>query len=441
MFSSRWTRLALACVMCTLPGLAHAQTGETNTRVFSSLFGGAATDMPGSVQALDFSAAVFGGYDDDIFARGSRPRTDAARLSGTFTGVQGGLQYRRRMARGSFGARAATAARLVSSTGEFVTTFAAGQARYSTDLTTRTSTTIWQRVLYRPYFSVVPFATGSTLGPSVEGVEPDDIADFADGVDQGAGGESDFALAADREAIIYGGGGGLARQLSIRSSLQFTASYSTARFLQDDARTFGNVRWRAGGLYQYRISRYLTFNAGYAYRQFLGKSGADAVNHDINLGVRYNQPFTFGRGRTTLSFTTGSTTLIRDRLEEEGGRGDRFIWRALGSATLRHDFSGPWQAQVSYIRSVGFLDGLTDPFVGDRVVAVPRGAQLVERVADLGVRVGDGHGGTLGREDEGQQRDHQRGVPLVQQVEHGVPERPDRAQVRPFDSSDHRRTA
>jgi hypothetical protein len=75
------------------------------------------------------------------------------------------------------------------------------------------------------------------------------------------------------------------------------------------------------------------------------------------------------------------------------------------------------------------------------VLVVPGGPQLVEGVADLGVRVGDRHLGALGGEHDGEQGHDQRGVPLVQQVQHGVLERPDGAQVRPFGTSDHRRTA
>jgi hypothetical protein len=78
---------------------------------------------------------------------------------------------------------------------------------------------------------------------------------------------------------------------------------------------------------------------------------------------------------------------------------------------------------------------------GGQVVAVARGAQLVEGVADLGVRVGDGDGRALGGEHQRQQGHHERGVPFVQQVEHGVLEGPDRSQVGPLGTCDHRRTA
>src|SRR5690606_11861591 len=70
----------------------------------------------------------------------------------------------------------------------------------------------------------------------------------------------------------------------------------------------------------------------------------------------------------------------------EGGSGDRFVLRALGTATLRHDFRGPWQAQAVYVRSVAFLDGLSEPFEGDRVTATLGG--WLGRRTDLSMSAG-----------------------------------------------------
>ncbi len=367
MLPFRLTRRAVtcACVLLWLPGLAHGQSGESNVRVFSSLFGGA-TSMRDGVHAVDFNASLFGGYDDDVLSRGSNsPRPIDQRLSGTFAGVQASLSYRRRHARGAFAASARTSYRYLTAQQEVIPTYHAAGLSYGTSLSPRTRVSFNQRVAYRPFFSVVPFDTGSTLDPSLGEIEPPELGGGDMGTDPGG----DFALASNRRAVTFSGGASLTREISRRSSLQFSARYAAAQFLSSDVQGFNNLRWGVSGNYTYRISDYLGARLGYGYRRFEARTGTDSDNHDINVGLLYNQPFVFGRGRTTLAFSTGSTMLVRERVDETGSSGDRFVWRALGTATLAHDFVGPWQGQVSYIRAVGFLDGLNEPFIGDRVVA------------------------------------------------------------------------
>ncbi len=365
--------------MCTLTAaLAQAQTGETNTRVFSSLFGGAAGTRD-SVQALDMNAALFGAYDDDMLARGSNSPTAAQnRLSGTYIGTQASLGYRRQLARGAFSAGVQTSYRYLTDEQVVLPTYHAASLTYGLALSPRTRVSFSQRAAYRPYFSIVPFSTGSTIGPSVE---PDigGSEDPGEGPVVDPGG--DFSLASNRDAVTYAGVASLNRDITRRSVVRFAGRYSTARFLSSDVEQYDNFRWSVAGDYTYRFSEYLGARVGYGYRRFNARTGADSDNHDINLGLVYNQPFVLGRGRTTLSFTTGSTMLVREQVDDEGTSRDRFVWRALGTATLAHDFAGPWQGQLSYIRAVGFLDGLNEPFIGDRVIASLGG--LVGRRTDI----------------------------------------------------------
>ena len=368
MFPIRITRWTLACLLVALPGVARAQSGATNGRVFSSLFGGAA-DTQDSIQALDFNAALYGGYDDNLLSRGtSGPQPDAQQLAGTFVGAQASIGYRRQLARGGFSASAQTSYRYLTDEQEVLPTYHAANVNYFRMLGPRTSLSLNQRVSYRPYFSVVPFPTGSTIGPSVE-ADTGASAGAPIGEDIVTDPGGDFSLASNRDAVTYGGTANLLRELTPRSNLSFVARYAAANFLSSDIEGYNNLRWGVAGTYTYRISDYLGARLGYGYRRFDAQDGGPNDNHDINIGLLYNQPFVIGQGRTTLSFTTGSTMLVREEIAEDGSSRDRFRLRMLGSATLAHDFVGPWQAQLSYIRAVGFLDGLTEPFVGDRVVA------------------------------------------------------------------------
>ena len=364
---TRFLHAAVACLLVAVPSVARGQAGETNGRVFSSLFGGATSSRDGQ-SAVDFNAALFGGYDDDLLTRGSgnTPRPVDQRLSGSFVGGQASLAYRHRLPRGGFSVRAQTMYRYLSEQKELLPTYHSAGFGVLHSFNPRTRLTFRQRMAYRPFFSVVPFATGATIGPSVES-EPGLDAPVDDDLGGDPGG--DFSLASSREAVTYGGTAILTRDLSQRAEFNYAARYAAANFLAADVKGFNNLRWGVSGTYTYRMSDYLGLRLGYGYRRFEAREGPDTDNHDINVGVLYNQPFVLGRGRTTLSFTTGSTMLVREAVDDTGTSRDRFVWRALGTATLTHDFAGPWQAQLSYVRSVGFLDGLNDAFMGDRVVA------------------------------------------------------------------------
>src|SRR5690606_16366415 len=163
---SRTAALA-AVVLASLAGAAAPAAGQSSERPFRGLFG----RLPGSSevrpQSLDFTASLFGGYDDDIFARGTGPREPGRRLGGTYVGGQGVLGYERRTEAARFSATALTAFRWVTDTEELVPTHHGLRLGYVRSLSPRTTLALTQRAYYRPYFSVVPFAAPSTLDPTV----------------------------------------------------------------------------------------------------------------------------------------------------------------------------------------------------------------------------------------------------------------------------------
>ena len=128
------------------------------------------------------------------------------------------------------------------------------------------------------------------------------------------------------------------------------------------------LRWGAFGRYTRRLTPVRVAAARIWLSQAASPtaSGRDA-SHNIDIGVDYAQPFTFGRGRTTFSLSTGTALLVRDDLDDRGGSANSVKFLALGRAILRHDFVRSWQAQLSYVRSLQFIDGINDPFLSDRV--------------------------------------------------------------------------
>jgi hypothetical protein len=364
-------RLALCAGVClAIAAPARAQMinpagSDSSRRPYRTLFGGAAEGPRGN-DSLILNAAAFGGYDDDIFARGSGSSPGSAgrpTVSGTFVGSQASLGYQRRFTNASVMASAATANRYVTDSQEFVTTFASGSVGVQGSANSRTSYQLHQTVGYRPFFTPVPFPPTSPVGPSLGGELTPPLPD-------GVGVETpdDFTVASDRDGIRYSTYGEVQRRLTQRSSLQFRGQYTVADFASQDLDAVDNRRWLGGATYAYDMTRYLSARLGYTYRSFNTNADGVAGNHDLNVGLLYNRPFTIGSGRTVLSFTTGSTILKKERLAGNEG-GGQFTIRAIGSANLAHAFSAAWQGNINYSHSVGYMDGFTEPIEGDRVVA------------------------------------------------------------------------
>lgn len=360
--------LLAICLLC-VPSMSEAQSmqGVGSPRPYRGLFADVGV-ASGRARSLDLTAGLFGGYDDDIFARGTGPRPADRRIGGTFAGAQSTLAYRQRMPTATMSIVGSSAFRWVTATQEFVPTFQAARIAYTRSLTPRASVGLIQRATYRPFFNVVPFAAVSTVDPSLSDDAMDDGGELLDFGGE-ADGPDDFTVGARQRAVLYAGDAQMNYQLTSRSGVQVRGGYSVADFLSPGFSGVSNVRLRGAGRYSYRLTQYASLRLGYGYQTFRLRDGRTNENHDIDVGINYARPFTMGRGRTRFTMTTGSALLVRDRLTVEGEAGNRTLFRMIGTATLTHAFIAPWQAQLGYVRSVAFLDGLGEPFEGDRVMA------------------------------------------------------------------------
>lgn len=385
---------ALAVVIGIMAGVAFmpANLGAqvqppASARPFRGLFGGVAgaSDRP---QSLDFTASVYAAYDDDIFSRGTGARPQDQRLAGTFVGSQAALAYSKLFSTAAFSATASTSLRWLTDSGEFVPTLYTGTVGYSKQINSRTTFSLAQSAGYNPRLAIAPLDGASTIGPTFS----DDTNDLGDlsGEDSVSGSPGDFAIVASRDVIFYSGQARISRSLSSRSSLSFSGGYGLADFRDEQFRGVSNRRYRGAGRYSYSLTRNLSARLGYGYQTFRTRDGVTNDNHNIDAGLSFGQPFVFGRNRTRLAFSTGTNLQVRDRLDAD--EGSRVVVRAIGNALLTHDFRSSWQARLAYSRSVGFIDGLVDPLLRDRVTA-SLGGLLTTRL-DLIISAGHLSGST-----------------------------------------------
>lgn len=373
--------LTLLGAAVAAPAAAQRVDGADSSRPYRGLFGGATTASQSGPNSLVFSGSLFGGYDDDIFARGQGPRSGNARIGGEMLGTQLSLNYAHQTPRSTFTIGSGTAARYLPARDEFVPTFYSASVGYHRQLAARTSLALRHGIGYRPFFSIVPFAGGSTLGSSLG--DPGEAPAFDE-----VGGEApdDFTLATDRQALRQTGSVQLSHRLTPRSGLSAQAGYGFADFRDPALDDVSNTRWRGQANYTYDFTRFMSLRLGYGYQSFARRDGQSAGNHNINVGILYNQPFVLQRGQTRFSFSTGTSLLARERLESERDGGKRLVLRATGTATLLHVFNPNWQTQATYTRSVGFIDGLGQAVQGDVVLASLGG--LLTRRIDMQASVG-----------------------------------------------------
>jgi hypothetical protein len=108
------------------------------------------------------------------------------------------------------------------------------------------------------------------------------------------------------------------------------------------------------GGYRVNFLRYAAFVASYgiSVSEYRGSPYPKFGNHDINLGIAYNRPFSYWR-KTTFGFNAG-TALIR------GGPSLRAYLN--GSAHINHRFGRTWVGGLNYLRGQQVLENFSQPF-------------------------------------------------------------------------------
>ena len=231
------------------PSVVSAQTGgevqpAEVRRPFRGLFGAPST--PGSRQSLDFTASLYGAYDDDVYAdqRGVTV-SSSLRKSGTFGGLETGLNYARRGRRIGFGADAALGGRDIPRR--------AAVRRLPDECQL-------QRAARAPHQSRALGRRSSTRRSSASACSSTDsnsrlFEDPFGSITPGLGVFREHSYRNDTNV-------GVTQTFRDESSLSGFYSVATANYESDD---LDYINQGAGARYQRRVTRNAGFHAGYTY--------------------------------------------------------------------------------------------------------------------------------------------------------------------------------
>ena len=122
---------------------------------------------------------------------------------------------------------------------------------------------------------------------------------------------------------------------------------------------------RAGFRYTRAVSKSFSLNIGYQQAAVTPVGGAVVpsleqraiYSSNLDLGLGYNRTL-FASSQTTLSFSTGTTTVTT-------AYGSQFL--VTGSARLMRQLGRKWTAQLLYDRGVQVPEGTMSPFFSDTV--------------------------------------------------------------------------
>lgn len=361
----------LAAVLALLmAGVSPAAAQQPGRGLFRGLFGGA-EPVIGREHVLDLTASAFAAYVEEI----AREGVEAA-PGRSFQGGSASLIYQRNWQRGYIGAYASGGASYVDSLSDvgadpWIARWGVGaRAGYTRRIGRRTTFGAGALVSYSPYYSF-GFGGGG-LGGGVFGggfSSGPDRVELVPGLDY---------TVAEQPTLSSGGSLSLTRQLTLRSSLEGHYAAGHVNFLDAGEGFNDRLTQTAGGRYRYRINEYVGVRAGYAYRRYDSLGDEESfTSHDIDAGVDggYGREFQIAR-RTTFSFDTRSAVVVTDRLTEDDTFDPRSRLVLGGSAALAHRWGRSWQAEASYERSVGFVDGFREPVLRNEARATVRGVPL-----------------------------------------------------------------
>lgn len=354
--SGRLTLCAAFAVILTLAAAsALAQPQDPRARgPYRGLFGGNELD-PDAAQVLDFTASLFGGYDDDVTARGAESGRFGDRRAQAGSSIAGGsaaIRYARRVfQRVSFSSGADVSSSYYADLDGLVATSYGAHAGLSWTLSPRTTLTATQSFRFSPFFGYGIFpAAGVTDGPDVLDV----------GTDTRVVKQDNFSYLS---SLL------LNRTLSRRASVFASAWWSRTDFATSASSYVDWQRWSVGGGWIYKLTQNASARLGYQYQTGLAdrRTTLRLDAHTIDAGIDYSRALSFSR-RTRFSFGTGTAAYSRSR----GGPvddGEELHFAVVGNARLTHEIGRSWVAALNYDRGVRFVEGFNDAFLRDTVTA------------------------------------------------------------------------
>jgi hypothetical protein len=301
-------------------------------RPYRGLFGGGTDE---SAHVITASGSVGSGYDTSAATAAAEsglliPVADVTSGS-MYSNLSGALSYSARLEKFSAGASLSSSIRHYPQLDVPMTPSHAASSSINLALGKNTRVTAGAGMSYQETRGFTPFPE---LGEPILGQVSAPSPDYGTG-------RVDYAT--------YNVSAGLNQQLSRRSSLTMNYDRQTSQRtsgIEDLGRQSGSFR------FTHSLGRYLGLRLGYGYTEArYGVTAQKYENHNLDTGVDYNRDLSLTR-RTRLAFTSGATGVRQ---------GQTTRYDVIGSARLSREIGRTWSADLSYQRSVGFIDSVAAP--------------------------------------------------------------------------------
>jgi hypothetical protein len=347
-----WARaLALGLVVCACAPSASAQRPRPD-RPYRGLFGGNGLN-PNSAQQLDVSLSLSGGYDDNVLAEQGQYVDPRFQQSGGYGSGSVSLDYTKKAGQADFEFSGGTAYRYYPSVEEMTGFNSWGSVGFTVKLGSRTTLGGSESVSYSPFYAFGPF-------PGLSPSQPGQIVPT----------NPDYPLLEQAAWFLYSSAA-IEHRLTPRSSLWADYNFTSTKYT---VQSLAYRSWSAGGRYSYRLNSQASLRLGYHFRRaragpYYGNRPVDG--HDIDAGVDYTKALSISR-KTTFgfnigpsvyrSFPAGSTEAPQDLQYQT-----HYLVNA--NAYLNRQIGRSWNARLTYVRGVEYVQGFADPFLSDTVTA------------------------------------------------------------------------
>jgi hypothetical protein len=352
---------------------AWAQSAASS-RPFRGLFGG--TTTAASRQALNFTVDLSEAHDDDVLSVGGPSITpDSPPMSGFYSMLTAGADYRRQGRRVQIGLNASSGLRYYDQLKTVQNVSSSLGAGVSTTLPGRIKWLVNQTVAYSPsyLYGLFPAAPAEAPGGLPASAAPS------------------YAVN-DISSYSYGTSTTFSHGVARRGSLTVGANLMRTDFVHQVAGRSDMLSYGARVEYAHGTSR--NTSARVAYRFQGGDSGfglgSTTVEHGVEIGMQSSRPLSASR-RVSFTLALGPSTVTVPavaigELPGQAGTADRQLYRLAGSAGVQYQFGRSWQARASYNRGLEYVPGLQGPVLTGGVSTSVDG--LLSRRIDLSLSGG-----------------------------------------------------
>lgn len=370
MFSRKifWYVAALLLLSSRVP--ASAQTTGSDRPFRMALFGAQRSEkVP---QTLDVSAFLLEAYDDNLFATLGPADPNTKPVSGFYTMLTPGVNYRLAHPRFQVGITEASALGYYPDVSQVKSISHNLGAGFSAQTGRGTTVLLNQTVAYSPSYLYGLFPKGSNVSPG--DITPD---------------APNYAVN-DVESYSYGTTATVSHGLSSRMTALAGGNYRYTNFTRETAAQQDLESEGLDGQLSYKQNRNLAFRFAYHYLTGNVAYGGrvHANENRVEGGISYSRPLSPSRSMT-LAFNLGSSAVSSNDAPAELQVPDR-LFRASADASIDYPFARSWRTHGAFRRGLEFIPGLAQPVYANGVMAGLEG--LLHRRLEIGFAGGYSQG-------------------------------------------------